>query len=336
MTNESISGFLTSIAEAKRAFDAEPVYLRQIGDMEKAIGDLRETVAQRELRIHELKQNEDTLTAKLRSVEAERDNAGFRLLEETDKVSALLTLVRQHVGDCLKVVAAVEGGGAMVVVSETERLELVNLRSERSQWQDRAIEAEQKLIGSDNEIERLNDDLRLAKEQLIRPTPIASEGSSLQSEGTGSTTGETSSSTEPSTTKDDYNWTPYQPEPVQERQREPDPTPAVDLSSTGSTASAPAVQVEPVRSERDGPFATTEDTQSQAASSGIATSLEDVASRASPPERNRDESTRFLNRKYYDVTYFVPFHEWIAKGGTEADYHWRPAEANVSRASHQS
>jgi len=48
-----------------------------------------------------------------------------------------------------------------------------------------------------------------------------------------------------------------------------------------------------------------------------------------PPERNRDESTRFKGRKYYDVTYFVPLHEWLSKGGTREDYDWRPLpEAN--------
>src|SRR5882724_9122668 len=115
MTNENISGFLNSIAEAKRAFDAEPEYRRQIAELERDKQRLGETVAQRELRIHQLKQDQETLTAKLRSAEVERDDAGFRALEEADRVSALLTLVRGFVGDGLKAISAVEGQEQIVV-----------------------------------------------------------------------------------------------------------------------------------------------------------------------------------------------------------------------------
>src|SRR6266700_1262102 len=90
MTNENISGFLNSIAEAKRAFDAEPEHLQRIADLEQDQRRLGETVAARELRIHSLKQDNDALLQKLRSVEAERDDAGFRHLEADDKVQNLL------------------------------------------------------------------------------------------------------------------------------------------------------------------------------------------------------------------------------------------------------
>src|SRR6266704_933346 len=89
MTNENISGFLNSIAEAKRAFDAEPEHLQRIADLEADQRRLGETVAARELRIHSLKQDNDALLGKLRSVEAERDDAGFRHLEADDKVQSL-------------------------------------------------------------------------------------------------------------------------------------------------------------------------------------------------------------------------------------------------------
>src|SRR6266850_8445562 len=115
MTNENISGFLNSIAEAKRAFDAEPEYQSRIAELERDKQRLGETVASRELRIHQLKQDQETLTQRLRSAEVERDDAGFRALEEADRVSNLLTLMRQFVGDGLKAISAIEGQEQIVV-----------------------------------------------------------------------------------------------------------------------------------------------------------------------------------------------------------------------------
>lgn len=33
----------------------------------------------------------------------------------------------------------------------------------------------------------------------------------------------------------------------------------------------------------------------------------------------------YADRRYYDVPTYVSYHEWIAGGGTDVDYHWRPA-----------
>ena len=92
---------------------------------------------------------------------------------------------------------------------------------------------------------------------------------------------------------------------------------------------------EPQEGQSDGPFAsnvtigsTPEPVIVSSTSAESETSAVSSASQT-PPERNRDESTRFKGRKYYDVTYFVPLHEWLSKGGTREDYDWRPLpEAN--------
>src|SRR5712664_923114 len=180
MTNESISGFLTSIAEAKRAFDAEPEYQQRIKDLEQDQRRLGETIASRELRIHELKNELDRQTQALRSAEVERDDAGFRALEEADKVQGLLTLVRQYVGDGLKAISAVEGSGPVAIVSETE---LGKLREDNRWGQSanddlhrRCKELEEMVQSSQNEamgyateLQKLKDDVRLSGEQLHRP-----------------------------------------------------------------------------------------------------------------------------------------------------------------------
>jgi hypothetical protein len=64
--------------------------------------------------------------------------------------------------------------------------------------------------------------------------------------------------------------------------------------------------------------------QSQPVSSTSAETETSAPSHASQPERNRDPATRFTGRRYYDVTYYVPYHAWIEGGGTAEDYNWRP------------
>src|SRR6267154_873292 len=131
MTNHDITHVLASIGEAKRALDAEPQYIHRIDELVKHNEELGRTIGHRELRIHELKNENSALIQQLRSVEAERDDAGFRHLEEADKVQALLTLVRQIGGDILKCVSAIEGTPLVVVNQhelDNDRTELHNLR----------------------------------------------------------------------------------------------------------------------------------------------------------------------------------------------------------------
>lgn len=333
MTNQDIGNFLSSIAEAKRAFDAEPGYRSDITRLTNRCEELGETISRRELHIHDLKGEVSSLTSKLREVEAERDDAGFRCLEETDKVQGLLTLVHGFIGDALKAVHAVDGEGPYVVVTDTERQELLNLRLDASHELERnaglerrckELEAERDEAvkdrdGAHRSLFNLQAEMRMAQEQLA-PRPF---GASITPDGgTGSFSGGTKSS--PSERHDMFP--------------EPEYYGKVQDSAAPISAYAGDGQVSPGEGQSDGPFAkadTTLTTQSETVYSQPVPIAESVPSPASPPERNRDPLTRFKGRKYYDVTYYVPYHEWIAGGGTEADYHWRP-DYGVNRASHQS
>jgi len=339
MTNESISGFLNSIAEAKRAFDQEPVYVRQIQDLEADKKRLGDTVAHRELRIHELKQNEEALTQKLRSVEAERDDAGFRALESDEKVQTLLMVVRDFVRNGLEAISAIEGH-EQIVVSKESMADIHKVNHEQA----RSLDGQAFRINElEAELQRLKDEMRSATEQLQRP--FDPEGSATSSSAEGATD---HSSPKSVGQIPDYIKEPYWGEPnVAERkgQREVDPTTALTPDSAEpqevtSVSSAPLGLTE---GQSEGPFASQAPapTQFETASSGTASSSIDAPSSASPPERNRDRSTFFTNRKYFDVTYFVPLHKWLEDGGSYDDYYWRPADANVAlpqpnRASHNS
>ena len=329
MTNESISGFLNSIAEAKRAFDQEPAYIRQIQDLEADKKRLGDTVAHRELRIHELKQAEETLTQKLRSVEAERDDAGFRALEETDKVQGLLSVVHSIINDALKTISAVEGYEQIVVNKadiDVKERELSELR-----WEAAELKAE---------LQRLKDEMRTATEQLQRP--FNPEGS------------DTSSSVEGTTDPyfKPYEWPNDPPAAPSKGPSEVGPTvsttqtaPSPSAHSAESQDTAPITTSASVEGQSEGPFAsksTTGNIPEPATVSSISAESEtSAASNDLPPERNRDRSTFFKGRKYFDVSYYVPLHQWLNEGGTHEDYHWRPADANVAlpqpnRASHNS
>ncbi|SRR5216684_2266072 len=310
MTNENISGFLNSIAEAKRAFDAEPEYQSRIAELERDKQRLGETVASRELRIHQLKQDQETLTQRLRSAEVERDDAGFRALEEADRVSNLLTLVRGFVGDGLKAISAVEGVEQIVVSKPAIDRQLDELNEMRNE-----------LLQTHIELDQVKDDMRLAQEQLTRPFP---------------TEGATATSSSPGDTTDRwYEQDRAGPSALGQGPSATDPTTAPTPSSAdGQTVDLNASSVEsgltePQEGQSDGPFASTQSTTSETVSTGNVTESADVSTSASPPERNRDENTRFKGRKYYDVSYYVPLHEWLSKGGTREDYDWRPLpEAN--------
>ncbi len=323
MTNENISGFLNSIAEAKRAFDAEPEYQSRIAELERDKQRLGETVAQRELRIHALKQDQETLTQRLRSAEVERDDAGFRALEEADRVSSLLTLVRGFVSDGLKAISAVEGQEQIVVsraALDRDHDELANEKRLTEALEDKIKEGEAQLAA-------LHEDMRLAQEQLTRPFAGAISSSS----------GDTMAPL-------------YEPADWGERATDPTTAPTPSSAEPQEVSNASSVgsgstetdgigrQLIKPTGQSDGPFAsnvTSGDTSEPVIVSSPSVESETSAvSSASqtPPERNRDESTRFKGRKYYDVTYFVPLHEWLSKGGTREDYDWRPLP-EVNRAS---
>jgi len=330
MTNESISGFLNSIAEAKRAFDAEPEYQRRIHELEERVTSLGQTVADREIRIHNLKQFEIELTSKLRSVEAERDDAGFRHLEADDKVQGLLKVVHQYVGDGLKIIGAVTGIEQTMIAQS-----VLNATNEEITYvRDLAEERYDCIV-------QLEREMSLAQEQLTRPFAPSEDTSSSNVEGTDPWS--------PRPEPYDYELPRSVPE-LQQGQREAVPTASgsapipQDLAAipVGDNVDAAVKEQLAKEGQSDGPFASRMDTpfvlketQSQTVSSTSAESETFAASNASPPERNRDRSTFFRGRKYYDVTYYVPLHQWLAEGGTEADYNWRPLP-DVSRASHQS
>src|SRR6266568_4709619 len=151
--------FIREIAEAYRALEAEPELQHKVQDYEGRHVRDGETIARLETRIMELKNAQDELNAKLRSVEAERDDAGFRHLEAEDKVNNLIRTFQDVQATVGHTTAAVTGSGKDVVVmmSTAEKVELEAFKAEQ------AFKAER---------DRLAAEARKTAEEVARAQPM--------------------------------------------------------------------------------------------------------------------------------------------------------------------
>lgn len=132
MTNEAMN-FVRGIAEAYQALEREPELLDRIKRLEETAHRDGQTIAQREERIHQLKGEVEALTSKLREVEKERDDAGFRLLEAEDKTNGAVTLLQdmfENLGETLAALRA-DGKDQAVRISNEEWKDWENLKAAR-------------------------------------------------------------------------------------------------------------------------------------------------------------------------------------------------------------
>jgi hypothetical protein len=238
MTNHHITDVLASIGEAKRALDAEPQYQARIRELEHKLLIDGQTIAAREERIHALKQSEESLTAKLRSVEAERDDAGFRLLEESDRVSALSSHLRQVIGDSLKLLEVAGGEPQTLITTKALQAHMDHIAELESSIDDIRFEAEAAKADRD-EAQAALQQLREAiapkpaeppsvGERVADPTPTPFDSTSTTPEGTGS------------------NVESYLSEPNKWAERAPDPTPQSSTSGYGGSDPLSTTSLTPV------------------------------------------------------------------------------------------
>ncbi len=164
--------FIREIAEAYRALEAEPGLQHQVRDFEARHIHDGDTIARLETRIMELKAQQDETLTKLRSVEAERDDAGFRQLEAEDKVANLVRAFQDVQTTVGHTTAAVTGSGKdiTVMMSAAEKAELEAYKAEQAFKAERerlAEEARKAAEAKALEAERI----RLAEEAAM-PKPV--------------------------------------------------------------------------------------------------------------------------------------------------------------------
>lgn len=91
--SQSVQDVLNAISEASAALNREPEYKTRITELERSLNSSTNRSETLALDLASHKDQIDSLTAKVRSLEVERDDAGFRELEAQDKLDALRSVV---------------------------------------------------------------------------------------------------------------------------------------------------------------------------------------------------------------------------------------------------
>ena len=92
--NGDLGNVIRSITEASQALEREPGHLNRIKELEQQHIDDGARVARLEAKIIDMSALHDNLLAKLRSVEAERDDYGFRHMAAEDKANAVVRVLK--------------------------------------------------------------------------------------------------------------------------------------------------------------------------------------------------------------------------------------------------
>lgn len=108
MTGHQIDNFVGSLVEMAKAFEERPRLERQITDLQSEISRLSDANVALDGSNAILRSHIDELNAKITEVTKERDDVGFRHLEEVDKTNALLLAIRNAMGSLTQAVAVVD------------------------------------------------------------------------------------------------------------------------------------------------------------------------------------------------------------------------------------
>lgn len=91
--SQSVQDVLSAITEASAALNREPQLQSRIAELERSLNQSQSHAQALEIHIVEYKGIIDNLQSKVRSLEVERDDMGFRQLEAEDKLDALRNVV---------------------------------------------------------------------------------------------------------------------------------------------------------------------------------------------------------------------------------------------------
>lgn len=94
MTGENMNDFIGQIANAYRALQAEPKLRDEIDTLNSMVESYAKQVQEREISLLERAKEIDELHSRIRSLEVERDDYGFRALAADDKANALAAVLR--------------------------------------------------------------------------------------------------------------------------------------------------------------------------------------------------------------------------------------------------
>jgi len=167
--------FMREMAEAYQALEREPGLLRLIDEMRAATQSDGDTIARLERKLMERFAEIDELRAKLRSVEAERDDAGFRQLEAEDKATTLQRVVENLVSSLGETLAAVTGDGRdrFVRMAQSEVNELAEYSETKAKAAAKQAEEEAKPVADPTPADATSQPVPV---EATTASPSASEG----------------------------------------------------------------------------------------------------------------------------------------------------------------
>lgn len=287
---EHVSSLVHDLVEMAEATRRLPELERELADSRETARRDGDTIARLEIKLQQRNGEISDLQAKLRSVEAERDDAGFRQLEAEDKVNGLRRAVTDALATLGQAFAVIDGDGKDILYRVSS--------AELSEWQ--ASQYDKK-------------EARRQAEEAARPTPV------LPSEtGTG-TESEASSSEGGAPIPGNGNGDPGQsamdptsvPTPISNESPEVTTGSTAAVAAESTSIESPEVTPAP-RPISELPQAAPDSSVSEQAGASTAEPLKPV----SPPE----QLGKYSGRVYKDWPYYVSEASWIAGGGTSESY----------------
>lgn len=189
MTN--MTQFLTEIGEMNTQAQRVPGLEQSIRELQVEAERKRLAVEERETSILRLKSEMDTLNQKLRAVEVERDDYGFRKLEAEDRVAACTRSLKEILAAGESVLAQVdEGYVTRAKMEERER----EITKHAKSVEDLLSSEANKVATRDTEITRLNDLILTDYIPKPAPEPVVNPPQEWKGPFTTSTSSEASSS----------------------------------------------------------------------------------------------------------------------------------------------
>src|SRR5258706_9012077 len=104
----AVGNFVQDLVEMAKATETLPIVQHENENLKAYLSRAQDTIAARETAIISYKQQIDDLHAKVRSLEVERDDASFRVLEAEDTAHSILTQARNAQATLAEVIAKLD------------------------------------------------------------------------------------------------------------------------------------------------------------------------------------------------------------------------------------
>src|SRR6266404_1003644 len=119
----AVGNFVQDLVEMAKATETLPIVQHENETLKADLSHAQDTIAARETAIISYKQQIEDLHAKVRSLEVERDDASFRVLEAEDTAHSILTQARNAQATLAEVIAKLDPPKPEPVVDhEAEKL----------------------------------------------------------------------------------------------------------------------------------------------------------------------------------------------------------------------